>query len=61
MTEDEEEHFKSSNTCSICEKLYKNDDEKVRDQCSVTGIFRGAAHWSGNINLQLTKKNFVIF
>ena len=35
--------------------------DQVRDQCSITGIFRGAAHWSGNINLQLTKKNFVIF
>ena len=39
----------------ICEKRIDNDDEKVRDHCHVTGKFRGAAHWSFNINLQLNK------
>ena len=52
MTEKEEEQFQSSNTI---------DDEKVRDHCHITGKFRGAAHWSCNINLQLTKKVPVIF
>ena len=47
--------------CWICEKLIDDDDEKVRDHCHVTGKFRGAAHWSCNINLQLTKKVPVIF
>ena len=47
--------------CRICEKLIDRDDEKVRDHCHVTGKFRGAAHWSYNINLQLTKKVPVIF
>ena len=56
---EEEEQFQSSNTCWICEKLI--DDEKVRDHCHMTGKFRGAAHWSYNINLQLTKKVPVIF
>ena len=42
-------------------KLIENDDEKVRDHCHVTGKFRGAAHWSCNINLQLTKNVPVIF
>ena len=58
---EEEEEFQSSNTCWICEKLIDNDDEKVRDHCHVTGKFRGAAHWSCNINLQLTKKVPVMF
>ena len=58
MTE-EEEQFQLSNTCWICEKPI--DDEKVRDHCHITGKFRGAAHWSCNINLQLTKKVPVIF
>ena len=58
MTKDEEQ-FQSSNTCWICEKLI--DDEKVRDHCHITEKFRGAAHWSYNINLQLTKKVPVIF
>ena len=58
---EEEEQFQSSNTCWICEKLIDDDDEKVRDHCYVTGKFRGVAHWSCNINLQLTKKVPVIF
>ena len=58
---EEEEEFQLSNTCRICKKLIDNDDEKVRDHCHVTGRFRGAAHWSCNINLQLTKKIPVIF
>ena len=57
----EEEQFQSSNICQICETFIDDDDEKVRDHCHVTGICRGAAHWSSNINLQLTKKAPVIF
>ena len=60
MTE-EEETFQSSNTCWICEKLIEDDDEKVRDHCHITETSRRAAHWSCNINLQLTKKIPVIF
>ena len=58
---EEEEQFRSSNICWICEKLIDDDDEKVRDHCHVTSKFRGAAHWSCNINLPLTKKVPVIF
>ena len=58
---EEEEQFQSSNTCWICEKLIDDDDEKVRDHCHVTGKFRGTAHWSCSINLQLNKKVPVIF
>ena len=53
--------FQQSNSCWICEKLIANDEEKVRDHCHVTGKFRGAAKWSCNINLQLTKKVPIIF
>ena len=48
MTE-EEEQFQSSSTCYICKKLI--EDEKVRDHSHITGKFRGAVHWSCNINL----------
>ena len=58
---EEEEQFESSNNCWICEKLIDDDNEKVRDHCYVTGKFRGAAHWSCKINLQITKKVPVIF
>ena len=61
ISEEEEHLFQQSNSCWICEKRIDNDDEKVRDHYHVTGKFRGAAHWSCNINLQLTKKVPVIF
>ena len=53
----EEEQFPSSNTCWIYEKLIDDDDddddddEKVTDHCHITEKFRGATHWSCNINL----------
>ena len=53
---EEEEQFQSSNTCWICKKLIDNADEKVRGHYHITGKFRGAAHWSCNTNLQLTKR-----
>ena len=38
-----------------------NDEEKVINNCHVTGKVRGAAHWNCNISFQLTKKVPVIF
>ena len=54
----EEEQFQSSNIWWICEKLIEN--EKVRDHRHITGKFRGAAHWSCYINLQLTERVLII-
>ena len=61
MSKKEEEQFQSSNICWICEKLIDDGDEKVKDHYHVTGKFWGAAHWSCNLNIQLTKKVPVIF
>ena len=47
----EEEKFQSSNSWWICDKLFDVEDDKVRDHCHITGKYRGAAHWSCNINL----------
>ena len=58
---EEEQLFQKSNSCWICEKLIDNDNEKVGDHCRVTEKFRGTAHQSFNINLQLTKKVLAIF
>ena len=56
MSEEEEHLFHKSNSCWICKKLNDNGEEKVRDHCHVTSIFRGAAHWNCNTNFQLTEK-----
>ena len=58
---EEEDQYQSSNTCWICKKLIDHDDKKVRDHCHVTSKFRGAAHWSCNLNVQLTRNVPVIF
>ena len=44
MSEKEEEQFKLSNPCWICEKRIDNDDEKVKDHC----------HKTRNLEVQLT-------
>ena len=61
MSEEEEHLFQQSKSYWICKKLIDNDKEKVRDQCHVTGTFRGAAYCNCNINLKLTRKIPVIF
>ena len=60
MSAEENELFERTNTCWICGKLI-DFDEKVRDHCHITGTYRGAAHWSCNINLKISKKVPVIF
>ena len=43
------------------QKLTDDGDEEVRDHCHITEKLKGTAHWSCNLNLQLTKKVPVIF
>ena len=54
-------YFNKVTVVRYVKKLIDNDEEKVRDHCHVNGKFRGAAHGSCNINLQITKKVPVIF
>ena len=51
----------SSNKCWICNKLFTEDDKKLRDHGHITEKYRGSAHSNCNINLRLTKKFPVIF
>ena len=61
MSAEENERFELTNICWICSKLLENSDNKVRGHCHIRGKDRGAAHWSCNINLKITKKVPVIF
>ena len=42
-------------------KLFEVSDEKVIDHCHISGKYRGAAHWSCNIKLKISKKIPVVF
>ena len=61
ISAEEEKRFQLSNNCWRCDKLFDVEDDKVRDHCHITGRYRGAAHWSCNINLKSTKKIPIMF
>ena len=61
MTKEDNEDFKNSTKCWICDKDYIGNDFKVRDHCHITGKYRGSAHRDFNINLKLNHKILVVF
>ena len=63
MTAEQNEEFGKNNICWICGKLIDIHNTKVRDHCHIKekNNYRGAAHWSCNISLKISKKFPVIF
>ena len=56
MTNEDEESFQKATHCHICEKKYRVDDVPVRDHCHVTGKYRGSAHQTCNLKLQISEE-----
>ena len=56
-----EEGFRLSNNCWICDKLFDVQNDKVRDHFHITGKCRSSAYWGCNINFRVTKKVPIIF
>ena len=61
MTKEGNEDFENSSKCWICDNDYINDDVKVRDNCHVSGKYRGSMHRDCNINVKLNHKIPVVF
>ena len=61
MTEGDNEDFKKSTKCWICDNDYVDNDVKKRDHCYITGKYRGTADRDCNINLKLNHKISVEF
>ena len=61
MSVEDEKRFQSSNKCWIFNKLFTDEDQKVRNHDHITGKCRNSAHSDCNINLKLTKKVPTIF
>ena len=60
MTSEDDKAFDKATHCHICEKKYKVDDVPVRDHCHVTGKYRGSAHQSCNLKLQISAEKIKI-
>ena len=57
MTKEDNENFKNSTKCWICDNDYIDND----DHCHITGKQRDSAHRDCNINLKLDHKIPVVF
>lgn len=53
FTKKDAEDFKHAITCHICENLLWND--RVRDHCHITGLYRGASHRHCNLQYKIPK------
>ena len=60
MSVKDEEKLQSCNKCWIWNKLFTEEDKKVRHYDHMTGKIRGCAYSNCNINLRLTKNVLVI-
>ena len=61
MTKEDNEDFKNSTKCWICDNDYIDNDVKVRNHCDIIGKFRDSAHRACNINLKLNHKIPIAF
>ena len=63
MTASDEEDFQKAKKCWICQRQYKGDEGEnipVRDHCHMTGKYRGSAHKTCNLRLQITAEKIKI-
>ena len=56
MTKNDDEDFKNSTKCWICDYAYLEGDVKLRDNCHITGKYRDSANRNCNINVKLNHK-----
>ena len=57
VTKKDNEDFKDSIKCWICDNVFVEGDAKVRDHCHIIGKYRVPAHRDCNINVKLNQKN----
>ena len=56
MTQEDDENFENSTKCWICGADYFYGDVKVRDNCHITGKYRGSLYRACNVNVKLNHK-----
>ena len=60
MFKKDEEDFQKAKKCWICQKRYKANENPVRDHCHITGKYRGSAHNTCNLRLQISSEKIKI-
>ena len=61
ITKKDNEDFKNSTKCWICDNDYVDHDVILRDHCDITGKYTGYAHRDFIINLKVNHKILVVF
>ena len=61
MTKEDNVVFKNTTKCWTCNHDYVDNVVKVRDNCHITGKYKGSAHRDCNINLKLNHKLSAVF
>ena len=61
MTKEDNEYFKNSTECWVCDNDYVDGDNKIRDHFHITGKYRGSVHRGCNVNAKLNHKIPVVF
>ena len=61
VTKEDNEYFKNSTKCWICNNDYVDNDVKVRDHSDITRKYRGSAHRDCNISIKLNHNIPVVF
>ena len=61
MTKEDDEDFKNTTNCWICDNVHVEVDIKVTDRCHNTGKYRASAHRDCNIKIELNPKIPILF
>ena len=61
VTKEDNEDWKNSSKCWICDNDYVDNNFKVRDHSHITGKYRALGHRDSNINHHLNRKIPIVF
>ena len=61
LTKSQIKEFKQAAKCHICFKPFSEEKRRVRDHCHYSGLYRGAAHSSCNLQYKIPSYIPVIF
>ena len=61
MTKEDDENFENSTKYWICDHVYAEGNDKVREHCHITEKHRGSAHRYCNINVKSDHKIPMVF